>query len=126
LPQFLQTTDRHDLSAVTTNTGQLYEGNCYQVDEVDLSQEGLPESMVEAWDHELTDLHATLAAYRTATGEKWDVAQNHGLKKTDIDNDIEQFLRKVDQAVAATYSNPSGLPLILAALPEHHHQIGRA
>lgn len=123
--KYLQTKDRYHLLVLTTNTAQLYEGDRYQLDEVDLSQEGVPESMIEALDHELRDLHATLAAYHTATGEAWDVAQNHGLRKTDIDNDIEQFFRKVDQAVAAAYSNPSGLPLILAALPEHHHLFRR-
>src|SRR5690606_4293085 len=30
------------------------------------------------------------------------------------------FFRAVDRAVIANYSVPSGLPLILAALPEHH------
>lgn len=125
LMKYLQTKDRYHLLVLTTNTAQLFEGNRYQLDEVDLSQGDVPESMVDALDHELRDLHATLAAYRTATGEKWDVAQNHGLKKTDIDNDIEQFFRKVDQTVATTYSNPSGLPLILAALPEHHHLFRR-
>ncbi len=84
------------------------------------------ESMIDALDHEQRDLHATLAAYRTATGEQWDTAQNHGLRKTDIDNDTEQFFRAVDRAIMAHYSLPSGLPLILATLPEHHHLFRRA
>src|SRR5659263_602320 len=33
----------------------------------------------------------------------------------------ERFLRAVDRAVLEHHSKPSGLPLILAALPEHHH-----
>lgn len=125
LLKYLQTKDRYHLLVLTTNTAQLYEGDRYQLDEVDLSKADVPDTMIDALDHEMRDLHATLAAYRTATGEKWEVAQNHGLKKTDIDNDIEQFFRAVDRAVAGTYSIPSGLPLILAALPEHHHLFRR-
>ena len=34
--------------------------------------------------------------------------------------DKEKFFRAVDQAVVQQHSKPSGLPLILAALPEHH------
>src|SRR5690606_1723624 len=112
--------DRYHLLVLTTKTARLYEGDRYQLDEADLSQAEVPDTMIDALDHEMRDLHTTLAAYRTATGEKWDVAQNHGLRKTDIDNDIEQFFRAVDRAVIANYSVPSGLPLILAALPEHH------
>ena len=125
LLQYLQTGDRYHLLVLSTNTAQLYEGNRYELDEVDLSEAEVPESMIDALDHELRDLHATLAAYHTATGDKWDVAQNHGLKKTDIDNDIEQFFRAVDRAVIVNYSIPSQLPLMLAALPEHHHLFRR-
>ena len=35
--------------------------------------------------------------------------------------DAERFFRAVDRAVLEHHSRPSGLPLILAALPEHHH-----
>src|SRR5690606_12771749 len=115
LLQYLQTSDRYHLLVLSTNTAQLYEGDRYQLDEVDLSEVDVPESMIDALDHELRDLHATLAAYRTATNEDWNTRQHHGLKKTDIDNDIEQFFRAVDRAVTVNYSIPSQLPLILAA-----------
>jgi hypothetical protein len=38
-----------------------------------------------------------------------------------VDSDAKRFFRAVDRAVLEHYSQPSGLPLILAALPEHHH-----
>lgn len=125
LLKYLQTQDRYHLLVLSTNTAQLYEGDRYQLDEVDISGDDVPESMIDALDHEQRDLHATLAAYRTATGEAWETSQNHGLRKTNIDNDTEQFFRAVDRAVMAAYSVPSGLPLILAALPEHHHLFRR-
>lgn len=125
LLKHLQTKDRYHLLVLTKNTAQLYEGDRYQLDEVDISRDDVPESMIDALDHEQRDLHATLAAYRTATGERWNTGQNHGLRKTNIDNDVEQFFRAVDRAILATYSAPTGLPLILAALPEHHHLFRR-
>ena len=45
----------------------------------------------------------------------------HGGKEAEVDNDAERFFRAVDRAVLEHHSKPSGLPLILAALPEHHH-----
>ncbi len=34
--------------------------------------------------------------------------------------DMERFFRAIDRAVAEAHSKPTGLPLILAALPEYH------
>jgi hypothetical protein len=45
----------------------------------------------------------------------------HGARKEVIDRDAERFFRAVDRAILEHHSRPSGLPLLLAALPEHHH-----
>jgi hypothetical protein len=42
-----------------------------------------------------------------------------GSKSELEDNDTERFFRAVDRAILEHYSRPSGLPLLLAALPEH-------
>lgn len=50
----------------------------------------------------------------------------HGGKKDEMDSDTERFFRAIDRAVLEHHSRPSGLPLLLAALPEHHalfHQV---
>lgn len=44
-----------------------------------------------------------------------------GGKKDEADKDTQRFFRAVDRAVLEHHSRPSGLPLLLAALPEHHH-----
>ena len=49
----------------------------------------------------------------------------HGGKTDEVEIDAERFFRAVDRAVLEHYSRPSGLPLILAALPEHHHLFHR-
>ena len=50
---------------------------------------------------------------------------SQGGKKDEADIDAERFFRAVDRAVLEHYSRPSGLPWILAALPEHHHLFHR-
>src|SRR3546814_327671 len=70
LLKYLQTKDRYHLLVLTTNTAQLYEGDRYQLDEADLSQADVPDTMIDALDHEMRDLHATLAAYRTRSEER--------------------------------------------------------
>jgi len=50
-------------------------------------------------------------------------AMHHGQggKKDGMDSEVERFFRAVDRAVQAHHSDVSGLPLMLATLPEHHH-----
>ena len=52
----------------------------------------------------------------------------HGGRNEEVEIDAERFFRIIDRAVLEHHSRPSGLPLILAALPEHHglfHQVSR-
>ena len=41
--------------------------------------------------------------------------------RTQAEIDAERFFRAVDRAVLEHHSRPSGLPLMVAALAEHHH-----
>jgi hypothetical protein len=45
----------------------------------------------------------------------------HGGKKDEVQIDMERFCRAVDRSMLEHHSRPSGLPLMLAALPEHHN-----
>jgi hypothetical protein len=45
---------------------------------------------------------------------------SHGGKKDEMDIDTDRFFRAVDQAILQHHSRPSDLPLLLAAVPEHH------
>jgi AcrR family transcriptional regulator len=44
----------------------------------------------------------------------------HGGKSDEIDTDTERFFRVIDRAILERHSQPSGLPLMLAALTEYH------
>ncbi len=43
-----------------------------------------------------------------------------GGKADEVDRDTERFFRAVDRAILERHSQPSRLPLMLAALPQHH------
>jgi hypothetical protein len=44
----------------------------------------------------------------------------HGGKADEVDIDADRFFRAIDRAILEHHSRPSNLPLMLAALPEHH------
>lgn len=48
------------------------------------------------------------------------IRHGQGDRNEEIDLDIERFFRAVSRAIYEHHSKPSGLPLILAALPEYH------
>jgi hypothetical protein len=97
---------------------KLYEGNRYALDEVELAEE-VPGTLTEALGEQLTEPHLTAASYGSGGGGpgSW---HGYGSRKDEVDADTERFFRAVDRAIYDHHSRPSGLPLMLAALPEHH------
>lgn len=67
---------------------------------------------------ELTESYLTYSSRRGGAGRE--IFHGHGSKKDEVDLDAERFFRAVDRAILEHHSRPSGLHLILAALPEHH------
>jgi hypothetical protein len=53
-------------------------------------------------------------------GESSNMHHGHGGKKDEVDIDADRFFNIVADIVQRNFSNPSGFPLVLAALPEHH------
>jgi len=81
----------------------------------------VPQTMTAALGDELTEPRSTVSSYGGIGGGHMAMHHGHGGKKDQIDGDAERFFRAVDRAVLEHHSRPSGLPLMLAALPEHHH-----
>ncbi len=117
---FLQSVERYHILGLSLRGIQLFEGNRDTLDEVDL-EPGVPRTITEALGDELTDPHQTVASYGGVGGASMPMHHGHGGKKDEADIDAERFFRAVDRALLEHHSRPSGLPLILAALPEHHH-----
>jgi hypothetical protein len=87
----------------------------------------VPPTIKDALGEELTEPHLTVASYGMGTGGPA-MRHGHGSKKDEVDIDTERFFRAVDRAVLEHHSRPARLPLILAALPEHHnlfHQVSQ-
>lgn len=124
LRRFLQSVGRYQVLGLSLQKIQLFEGNRYTLDEIDPAPE-VPRTITEALGAELTEPHQTVASYGGVGGDSTPMHHSHGGKKDDADVDAERFFRAVDHAVIEHHSQPSGLPLILAALPEHHHLFHR-
>jgi hypothetical protein len=120
LRRFLQSVDRYQVLGLSLDAIRLFEGNRHALDEVELVPE-VPRTIEDALGGELTEPHQTVASYGGVGGASTPMRHGHGGKADEIDIDAERFFRAVDRAVLEHYSRPSGLPLILAALPEHHH-----
>ncbi len=120
LRRFLQSVDRYQVLGLSLRRIWLFEGDRHVLDEIDPAP-GVPRTMAEALGEELTDPHSTVASYGGAGPSSTPMHHGHGGKKDEIKNDMERYCRVVDRAVLEKHSRPSGLPLILAALPEHHH-----
>jgi len=121
LRQWLQLTGRYQVLALSLNKVQLFEGDRNTLDAVALAA-GVPQTMNAALGGERTEPHTTVSSYGGIGGGHGAMHHGQGGKKDGIDDDAERFFRAVDRAVLEHHSRPSGLPLMLAALPEHHHR----
>jgi hypothetical protein len=119
--RFLQSVDRYQVLGLSLHTVRLFEGDRDVLEELDLAP-GIPRTMTDALGPELTEPHQTVASYG---GVGWASAPMHhgqGGRADEVDLDADKFFRAVDRAVLEHHSRPAGLPLILAALAEHHHR----
>ena len=120
LMRILQSADRYHILGLSRNEIKLFEGNRDVLDEIEPAQ-GIPRTMREALGEEVTEPHQTVASYGGVGAGHSPMHHGHGGREPEVDIDTERFFRAIDRAVLDQHSRPSGLPLILAALPEHHH-----
>lgn len=120
LRRFLQSADRYQVLQLSRHHIRLFEGNRDALDEIDPAS-GVPRTISDALGEELTEPHQTVSSHGGVGHGRQPMRHSSGGKKDEVDLDAERFFRAVDRAVREQHSRPSGLPLILAALPEHHH-----
>jgi hypothetical protein len=120
LRQYLQSRDNFHLLGLTLHDIRLFEGNRHSLTEVELTSD-TPRTITEALGNELTEKHTTVASYGGTGGESTSMHHGHGGKKEESEKDAEKFFRVVANTIYEHFSKPTGWPLILAALPEHHH-----
>jgi hypothetical protein len=119
LRRFLQSTDRFQVLCLSRHAIRLLEGNRDALDEIELGP-GVPRTITDALGGELTEPHQTVAAYGGTGRGSTAMHHGHGGQNDETDVDAERYFRAVDRAVLERYSRPAKLPLLLAALPEHH------
>lgn len=120
LRQYQQSADHYHVLGLSLHQITLFEGNRHSLVEVKLQDE-ISKTMTEALGDELTEKHTTVASYGGAGGESSSMHHGHGGKKDEVDKDAERFFRIVADEIYENYSKPTGWPLVLAALPEHHN-----
>jgi hypothetical protein len=119
LLRIVQSADRYHVLALSREDVKLYEGNRDVLDEVELND--LPTTIAAALGEELTEPYQGfhgVGPYHAAGGAVG-IRHGRGQKKDEVDLDRERFFRVVDRGISAHYSRPTGLPLILAGLPEN-------
>ena len=120
LRRFLQFVGRYQILGLSLDKIQLFEGDLGTLEEIEPAR-GVPRTIAEALGAELTEPHQSVASYGGVGGGLGPMRHGQGGKKDEADKDSKRFFRAVDRAVLEHHSRPSGLPLLLAALPEHHH-----
>lgn len=117
LLRIVQSADRYQILCLNREEARLYEGNRDALDPVDLG--AMASTMGAALDEELTPSDQTVSSPGGGVGTP---AMRHGQgsRKDDVDGDRDRFFRAIDRDVLEQHSRPSGLPLMLVALAEHH------
>lgn len=120
LRRFLQSVGRYQVLGLSLHKMRLLEGDRDTIAEIELAP-GVPSTIDDALGEELSEPYHTVSSHGGVGAASSPMYHGQGGKKDEIDKDAERFFRAVDRAVTEFHSKPSGLPLILAALPEHHH-----
>ncbi len=116
LIRILQSADGYHILGLNRQKIRLFEGNRDVLDEVELPPT-VPRTITEALGEDVKEAHLAVWTY-SAGSPGAGVHHGQGSKADQVDSDTERFFRIVDRAILEHYSRPSGLPLLLAALPE--------
>jgi Bacterial archaeo-eukaryotic release factor family 3 len=119
LLRILQSADRYQILGLNRQEVRLFEGNRDAVDEIDPAP-GVPRTSADALGQESNEPERKKRVYGAAAPE---ATTRHGtdVRGDKLASDTERFFRAIDRAVLEHHSRPTDLPLLLAALPEHHH-----
>jgi Bacterial archaeo-eukaryotic release factor family 3 len=115
LIRILQSADRYHVLGLSRHEIRLLEGNRDTLDEVELSP-AVPRTVTEVVGEDSKEAYLSVWSPSPGIG----VRHGPGSKAELVDKETERFFRAVDRAILEHYSRSSGLPLLLAALPQHH------
>lgn len=118
LLRIVQSADRYQILGLSRHAYTIHEGNRDHVDALPPELDE-PREIGAVLNIELGGLERNIRTYG-ASGSPGISSHGTDVRQAATDADTERFFRAVDRAVEARHSKPSGLPLLLAALPEHH------
>ncbi|HDS28899.1 MAG TPA: hypothetical protein ENN96_00275 [Candidatus Acetothermia bacterium] len=124
LMRIQQSADRYHVLALSRRAVKLYEGNRDVLDEIEPAP-GIPRTLDQALgieEQETVSDHA-VTFYGDVGGKSSPVRRGSDGRQAATYIDTERFFRAVDRGILEQHSRPSGLPLILVALPEHQHML---
>jgi hypothetical protein len=116
LLRILQSADRYHILGLSRAEARLFEGNRDEIEEIE-PKAGVPrllDEVVGSGPERRSRVYGRAGAGATT---------QHGtdLREDEQAGETERFFRTVDRTILEQHSRPSGMPLVLAALPEHHH-----
>jgi hypothetical protein len=121
LLRIVQSADRYQVLGLSRQDIALFEGNRDALDEVELDP-AVSDVVSDVLGTARERPKSSVWTYHAgASGAQSGAAVHHGIggEKSDaIAHETEKLFREVDRAVTDVYSRPSGLPLVLAGLPE--------
>ncbi len=115
LMRILQSADGYHILGLSREKITLFEGNRDVLDKVDLPPE-VPQTLEEVRGE---DPERPGLSVWTASAGREGIRYGAGSKSDVVERETEQFFRAVDRAILEHISRPSGLRLLLAALPEN-------
>ncbi|MEP6756001.1 MAG: hypothetical protein ABJA67_10915 [Chthonomonadales bacterium] len=119
LLRLLQSTDRFQVLALNRQSIKLFEGDRDSLHEIGLATD-IQESLGNADGKGTQESHDTVGTLGGAGKSGTPVRYSSTDKSHEVEIDDDRYFRAVDHAIHENYSKPTGLPLILATLPEHH------
>ncbi|WP_156897375.1 hypothetical protein [Alkalicoccus chagannorensis] len=118
LIRVFQSADYYQLLGLNMHTFSLFEGNRYGFREVAIPAE-VERTKEEVLGERSTESHIDKGSVSGSGGSRG-AYFGKGDKQDEIDKDTEKFFRFVDRYVTEQHSKKTQLPLILAAVKEHH------
>lgn len=120
LRNFLQSVGGYQVLALSLHKVRLFQGNRDALDEIDAGP-GLTRALTDAMDDEPAHPESAIDTPDPRGVAGTSTRASRGGKQDQVDVVAERRFRAIDRAVLDLHSRPSGLPLILAALPAHRH-----
>ncbi len=118
LIRIVQSADRYHILGLSRGAFKLFEGNRDALSEL-APLDDVPQTAPELLHKTLGGAERSDRVYGPA-GVGSMTRHDTDIKRDAIKKDTKLFFRAVDEAVREHHSQPSGLPLILAGLAEHH------